>query len=128
MLERKVFIREISSVNRPSARAVIRGEVPALAHEGRNHAMKPRADVSLALGLFAQNLEIFRRLRRRVRLQIHDDAGVGGAGANLHVKVHLGVSVGDGEGGDVGFVVFGIFDWVGDLGGEDELRGNDDDW
>ena len=93
VLEREVFIRKRSSVDASSARAVIGGEIAALTHEGRNHAVKPRSDVSLPLGFLTQLFKIFRRLGYDVGAKFHDDATErrrARASTESHVKVHLG--------------------------------------
>merc|ERR1719379_3228576 len=96
-LAREGLIRELGAVDRLAAGAVAAREVAALAHEARDHAVERAAlevqrlaALAGALLTRAQRTEVLRRLRHRVREELHDDAP-GALAADGHVEVDLRV-------------------------------------
>ena len=83
------------TVDALAAAAIARGEVTALEHKIRDHAVEEGALVVQRLATLADTLlarakgaEVLARLGRRVRVQVEDDAP-GGRAVNLDVEEHL---------------------------------------
>mmetsp|Transcript_62884 Transcript_62884/g.167224 ORF Transcript_62884/g.167224 Transcript_62884/m.167224 type:complete len:247 (+) Transcript_62884:167-907(+) len=97
VLEREVLVGKLGAVDRLAARAVAPGEVTALAHELRNHAVERRAlevqrlaRLAHALLAGAERAEVLGRLRHDVGAQLHDDAARRRT-ADRHVEENLGL-------------------------------------
>ena len=65
VLEREVFIRKLGAVDGLAARAVVIGEVTALAHEARDHAVERRSGVAETVFTRAKRAEVLCDARKR---------------------------------------------------------------
>lgn len=97
----EVLVGELGAVDRLAAGPVPGGEVAALAHEPRDHAVEARALVveglpgaAGALLPGAERAEVLRRARHHVGVELHHDPA-GRLAADRHVEEHLRVTHGD---------------------------------
>lgn len=88
MFEGEVLIGEFGAVDGLSTRAVVIGEITALAHETGNHTVKGGSLEAKALFPGAKGAKIFGRLGDNVGAKLHDDAS-GGLAADGDIKVNL---------------------------------------
>ncbi|KAI0560751.1 hypothetical protein FGB62_101g018 [Gracilaria domingensis] len=141
VLEREVLVVELVAVDGLAARAVVVGEVTALAHEVGDHAVDcgarqgggggwrlggGRAGVAKALLAGAERAKVLGGLRHHVGAQLHDDAA-GRRAADLHVEVHPRVgSHGAGRSGKAGRVCAagGAGEGGGGGAGAERVRGD----
>jgi len=87
VLQLKVLVLELITVDRLAPSSVVVGEVTALAHEVGDHAVEGGSLVPHSLFTSAKSTEIFSGLWDHIRSQLHDNAAHGAA-AGLHVKVY----------------------------------------
>ena len=89
MLELKVLVGKLVSVDTLSSGAIMVGKVTSLTHESRNDAVKAAASISKALFASTKSTKVLCRLGNHVATKLHNDTSSGLA-ANGNVKVNLG--------------------------------------
>jgi hypothetical protein len=88
VLQDKVFIGKLGTIDRFSTGTVVIGEITPLAHEARNDAVETGSLVSKAMFPRAQGTEVLRSLRDDIGTQLHHDASRGTA-ADRDIEVDL---------------------------------------
>ncbi len=111
VLEHKVLVVELVSVDALAARAVAAREIPALAHELRNDAVKRAALVAVALFVRAQLSEILGRHGNDVGAELNDDtARLTFTNTDVHVNARVRFDLLGGETlSDGHFLDLGLF-------------------
>jgi len=91
MLQYKVFISKLFSVNGLPSGAVVIREIPSLAHESRNDTVERRSGESESFLAGCQGTKVFSGLWDNVGAKFHDDAA-SGPSANGNIEKDLRVS------------------------------------
>jgi hypothetical protein len=88
VLEGKVFVGKLGTINGFSTRSVALGEIASLAHETRNHTVKGRALKPKAVLSGAKSAEVLRSLRDNIGAKLHGDTP-SGLSTDRDIKVNL---------------------------------------
>jgi len=89
VLQGKVLVSKLGTIDGLAASAVVVGKVAALAHEVRDNAVEGAALVAESLLASAQSTEVLSRLGYNVASQFHDDAAQRLA-ISSHIKEDFG--------------------------------------